>query len=56
MKPGLTGLAQISGGYDLTPAEKWRYDMQYIGNRSVLLDIRCLVLTFPTVLTGRGAR
>lgn len=56
VKPGLTGLAQISGGYDLTPAEKWRYDMQYIGNRSVLLDIRCLVLTFPTVLTGRGAR
>ncbi len=56
VRPGLTGLAQINGGYDLTPAEKWLYDMKYIHDRSVLLDIQCLIRTVPVILTARGAR
>lgn len=56
VKPGLTGLAQISGGYDLSPLEKWEYDMRYIRERSVLVDFKCLMLTIPAVLSGRGAR
>lgn len=56
VKPGLTGLAQIRGGYDLSPAQKWEYDRRYMRERSVWLDIKCLIWTIPTVLTGKGAR
>lgn len=56
VKPGLTGLSQINGGYDLTPAEKWLYDMEYIHDRSILLDLKCLIWTVPVILTARGSR
>jgi len=56
VRPGLTGLAQINGGYDLTPAEKWRYDMKYIRERSLFLDLKCLVRTVPVILMAGGAR
>ena len=56
VKPGLTGLSQINGGYDLTPAEKWLYDMKYIHDRSILLDLKCLIWTVPVILTARGSR
>ena len=56
MKAGLTGLAQVRGGYDLSPGEKWLYDKQYMQGRSIWLDMKCLILTIPTVLTGKGAR
>ena len=56
VKPGLTGLSQINGGYDLTPAEKWLYDMKYIQDRSILLDLKCLIWTVPVILTARGSR
>lgn len=35
VKPGLTGLAQVSGGYDLRPEEKVVYDIEYIKKRSL---------------------
>lgn len=56
VKPGLTGLAQINGGYDLSPAEKLHYDVIYIQNRSISMDIRCLLKTIPILLCGKGAR
>ena len=40
VKPGLTGLAQISGGYELDPQSKLDYDIEYIETRSALLDIK----------------
>lgn len=54
--PGLTGLAQVSGGYDLKPEEKIIYDMKYIANRSVKLDAYCIVKTVSLVFTHKGAR
>ena len=54
VRPGLTGLAQISGEY-LTPAAiKLRYDLAYINNWSLLLDATILARTLPVVLTRRG--
>lgn len=56
VKPGLTGWAQVNGGYDLTPREKWELDMYYIRNRSVKMDMLILLKTVKVVLTGEGAR
>ena len=54
--PGLTGYAQVNGGYELEPEEKIVYDMEYIEKRSVLLDIKCLVKTVSLIFTHEGAR
>ena len=54
--PGLTGWAQVNGGYDLRPEEKIVYDMEYIERQSVLLDVQCLLKTAALVFTHRGAR
>lgn len=54
--PGLTGLAQISGGYDLRPEEKIVYDMKYMKTRSVFLDVKILLLTVGIIFSHRGAR
>lgn len=56
IKPGLTGWAQVNGGYEITPEEKLKEDMYYIRNRSVSLDIKILFMTVKVVLTGDGAR
>ena len=53
VKPGLTGLAQVSGGSFMRPEEKIIYDIKYIKNRSILLDVRVLYNTFLTVISGR---
>ena len=56
VKPGLTGWAQVNGGYEITPREKLIEDIYYIENRSVLLDLKILFKTIKVVLTGDGAR
>lgn len=56
IKPGLTGWAQVNGGYDITPEEKLVEDMYYIKHRSILLDFKILFKTVKVVLTGDGAR
>nr|WP_241535927.1 sugar transferase [Indiicoccus explosivorum] len=56
VKPGLTGWAQINGGYDLSPKEKLEFDLYYIRHRGPWLDLRILALTVMIVLTGNGAR
>lgn len=54
--PGLTGYAQVNGGYELRPEEKIVYDMEYIENRSVKMDLTCILKTFEVVFSGNGAR
>lgn len=54
--PGLTGLAQVSGGYELKPEEKIVYDIEYIRIRSVRMDLTCIWKTFSLVFTHKGAR
>lgn len=54
--PGITGWAQINGGYELLPEEKILFDMEYIRHRSVMFDIRCLLGTVRMVFRHDGAR
>lgn len=56
VRPGLTGWAQVNGGYDLRPEEKIVYDMEYINNMSVKMDIVCMFKTIKLVFTHEGAR
>src|SRR5699024_141082 len=56
VKPGLTGWAQVNGGYELSPKGKLRLDMHYIKNRSIKMDMIILLKTVKVVLTGEGAR
>ncbi len=50
VRPGITGLAQLRGGYHTHPRNKLRYDLLYIRNRSVWLDVKLLLGTFVKVL------
>jgi lipopolysaccharide/colanic/teichoic acid biosynthesis glycosyltransferase len=54
VKPGLTGLAQVNGEYHTTPEYKLKYDLAYIYNYSLWLDVRVLTETVKVVLTKRG--
>ena len=56
VKPGITGLAQINGGYDLKPEEKINWDIEYINKRSLWMDLKILFGTVKEVLTGDGAK
>ena len=53
-RPGLTGLAQVSGEYSSEPDIKLRYDLAYLNNWSLFLDLAILLRTLPVVLTRRG--
>ena len=56
VKPGLTGLAQVNGGYDLKPEEKIVWDVEYIKKRSLWLDAKILFKTIKVVLFRAGAK
>ena len=54
--PGLTGHAQVNGGYELKPEEKIIYDMEYIENRSFKMDLKILWQTVAVVFGRKGAK
>lgn len=54
-KPGLTGLWQVSGRADTTFDEQIDLDVRYVQQRSLWMDLRILLATFPAVLLGKGA-
>ena len=54
IQPGLTGLAQVNGDYLSSPENKIRYDLAYLANWSIWLDISILVRTVRIILTSRG--
>lgn len=56
VRPGITGLAQVEGGYELLPKEKALLDIEYIENRSIALDWSLIWRTLRTMATGEGAR
>ena len=55
VKPGITGLWQVSGRSDLSYQDRVRLDMNYIRNWTIWLDLQILIQTIPAVLFGRGA-
>jgi Undecaprenyl-phosphate galactose phosphotransferase WbaP len=55
VKPGLTGLWQVSGRSDTDYQERISYDTYYLQSWSVWLDMWILLKTFGAVLNGRGA-
>jgi exopolysaccharide biosynthesis polyprenyl glycosylphosphotransferase len=55
VKPGITGLWQISGRSDVSYQERVMLDMHYIRNYSIWLDLYVLWRTVPVVLKGHGA-
>lgn len=56
VKPGLTGWAQVKGGYDLRPEEKIHFDIDFIKNRTLWFDLKCLIMTIKVVVDREGAR
>ncbi len=56
MKPGITGLWQVSGRNRLTFEEMVRIDLFYIENWSIWLDLKIILLTIPAIFRGDGAR
>ena len=56
VKPGLTSLSHVKGSYSSDPADRLRYDLVYIGNMSLLTDLRILFSTVRIVLSAKGAR
>ncbi len=55
VRPGLTGLAQVSGRNSLAWADRIELDLAYVDSRSLRRDVAILVRTVSTVLTGDGA-
>ena len=54
VRPGLTGYAQVNGEYHTSAPTKLKYDLAYIYNRSLWLDLKILSETVKVMLTRRG--
>jgi exopolysaccharide biosynthesis polyprenyl glycosylphosphotransferase len=55
LKPGITGLWQVSGRSETSYDERVQLDMNYVRNWSIWVDLQILLQTIPAVLKGRGA-
>jgi lipopolysaccharide/colanic/teichoic acid biosynthesis glycosyltransferase len=55
VRPGITGLWQVSGRSDLTFTERLAFDMTYIRQRGIRQDVSILARTIGAVVSGRGA-
>ena len=56
VRPGMTGLAQVEGGYGLLPAEKAVYDLEYIKHQSISMDLKLIWKTIRVLASHDGAR
>ena len=54
IRPGVTGLAQVSGRDDLTIPKKVGYDSKYVERMSFWLDTKIIFVTVKAVLNGKG--
>ena len=55
VKPGITGLWQVSGRSDISYSERVALDVEYVVNRNLLKDIQILIKTFDVVFRKKGA-
>lgn len=56
IKPGLSGYAQVHGGYDIDPGQKAQLDCFYIDHFGLKMDACIFVDTIKTIISGDGAR
>jgi O-antigen biosynthesis protein WbqP len=54
LRPGVTGWAQINGRDDLPIAEKVRFDADYMARRSLVFDIRIILITLRAAVAAKG--
>jgi lipopolysaccharide/colanic/teichoic acid biosynthesis glycosyltransferase len=54
VRPGVTGLAQVSGRNEVAWADRFRLDVQYVDQRSLSLDLKIVTATLGLVLSRRG--
>lgn len=54
VRPGITGLAQVSGRDNIGHEKKARLDAQYVNECSLRMDLYCLIKTVKIVITGEG--
>ncbi|SDP03463.1 Sugar transferase involved in LPS biosynthesis (colanic, teichoic acid) [Eubacterium maltosivorans] len=52
MRPGLTGLAQVSGNIYISLSKRYEYDIYYVEHFSILLDLRILIRTVGVIFFG----
>jgi len=55
LRPGVTGLAQISGRDELSIEQKVEYDLEYLNNISFFLDLKIIIATLKAAISGKGA-
>lgn len=56
VKPGITGLAQINGRNNLSWNEKFTFDVEYVDNHSLILDLKIILSTVKLVLMAKGVK
>lgn len=56
VKPGLTGLSQVSGFYNTSAENKLKYDLIYVSHQSLMLDFQIILQTLRVVLEGKGVK
>ena len=56
VKPGITGLAQVTGYYATNTQDKLRYDLYYVAYYSLFMDFKILLLTIPTLFNREAAQ
>jgi exopolysaccharide biosynthesis polyprenyl glycosylphosphotransferase len=54
VKAGLTGFAQVMGKYNTTPYDKLKLDLMYIGNYSMFLDLKMIIMTFKILFMSES--
>jgi len=54
VRPGITGWAQVNGRNTISWKQKFEYDLSYVENVSLVLDVKIILLTLQTVLKREG--
>jgi lipopolysaccharide/colanic/teichoic acid biosynthesis glycosyltransferase len=54
VRPGLSGLAQVSGNIELSWEERWRYDVKYVSSCSLILDAAIALKTVLVIVFGEN--
>jgi len=55
VKPGISGWAQVNGRSEMNHGQKIQYDLYYVDNYSLWLDIKILIFTVKQVIFGKGS-